>query len=293
MNTGPPAYPITACTNEFAHTTGQSGTTGEAVESSYDNSTGQLGISEGTTDSSHDAAPSSTRLAADPSYNTSSTQSEPRTGGTLGDANSPSYGGSENREQQSDIPSLSNTRFAQQSVTGVPSTDTQSTSGPPTSANQSNVETRGQVRGPVGGIGAVETSVGADPLSGAKPEEKFQGADRPAEEPSGEQVTAIRNEKEKHENIQVGNDPTGDDTGEGSTENKDLNDHSGEPLGTVDHGAPGQGKALGGVSEGYSKEKGTGELWVKSTGVAAHGGDFDAAKPGAGKEAGRKCFGYI
>lgn len=32
---------------------------------------------------------------------------------------------------------------------------------------------------------------------------------------------------------------------------------------------------------------GTGEQWVKSTGLAAEGGDFDATKPGAGKEATR------
>ncbi|KAG6005499.1 hypothetical protein E4U21_007893 [Claviceps maximensis] len=36
-----------------------------------------------------------------------------------------------------------------------------------------------------------------------------------------------------------------------------------------------------------SKEKGTGEKYVKTTGVAADGGDFDAIKPGAGKEADR------
>lgn len=35
-------------------------------------------------------------------------------------------------------------------------------------------------------------------------------------------------------------------------------------------------------------ETGTGQQHVKSTGVAADGGDFDATKPGAGKEAERK-----
>lgn len=38
----------------------------------------------------------------------------------------------------------------------------------------------------------------------------------------------------------------------------------------------------------HGKTEGTGEQWVKSTGVAAEGGDFDATKPGAGKEANRK-----
>ena len=37
-----------------------------------------------------------------------------------------------------------------------------------------------------------------------------------------------------------------------------------------------------------SKEPGTGTQYVKSSGLAAEGGDFDATKPGAGKEADRK-----
>ena len=37
-----------------------------------------------------------------------------------------------------------------------------------------------------------------------------------------------------------------------------------------------------------SKGEGTGEQYVKSTGLAADGGDFDATKPGAGREADRK-----
>lgn len=39
-----------------------------------------------------------------------------------------------------------------------------------------------------------------------------------------------------------------------------------------------------------SKGEGTGEQYVKSSGLAADGGDFDATKPGAGREADRKCF---
>jgi hypothetical protein len=35
-------------------------------------------------------------------------------------------------------------------------------------------------------------------------------------------------------------------------------------------------------------EKGTGELYVKSSGLKADGGDFDASKPGAGWEADSK-----
>jgi hypothetical protein len=41
---------------------------------------------------------------------------------------------------------------------------------------------------------------------------------------------------------------------------------------------------------GPSKGEGTGEKWVKSTGLAAEGGTFDAAAPGAGREADREFF---
>lgn len=41
---------------------------------------------------------------------------------------------------------------------------------------------------------------------------------------------------------------------------------------------------------GKSKGEGTGELYVKSSGLVADGGDFDATKPGAGKEADRKSI---
>ncbi|WDK15746.1 hypothetical protein CGRA01v4_07027 [Colletotrichum graminicola] len=39
-----------------------------------------------------------------------------------------------------------------------------------------------------------------------------------------------------------------------------------------------------------SHGEGTGEKYVKSSGLAVDGGDFDATKPGAGREADRKCF---
>ena len=44
--------------------------------------------------------------------------------------------------------------------------------------------------------------------------------------------------------------------------------------------------------DGVQKEshgEGTGDLYVKSSGLKADGGDFDAAAPGAGREADRKC----
>lgn len=36
------------------------------------------------------------------------------------------------------------------------------------------------------------------------------------------------------------------------------------------------------------ESQGTGEQYVKTTGLAADGGNFDATKPGAGREADRK-----
>lgn len=40
---------------------------------------------------------------------------------------------------------------------------------------------------------------------------------------------------------------------------------------------------------GSSEAKGTGEQYVKTSGLKADGGDFDATKPGAGREADREC----
>jgi len=46
-----------------------------------------------------------------------------------------------------------------------------------------------------------------------------------------------------------------------------------------------EGKRL--PSTGVGMNKGTGEKYVKSTGLVAEGGDFDASRPGAGREADR------
>lgn len=139
-------------------------------------------------------------------------------------------------------------------VTGIHNNDPKMTQEFPSSSNEPSAAPGGQSRAPAGGFGVAEPSVGADPSSGQKPMQKQQGADRPVEEPSGENEQAIREKKEATEKA------------------AEKKDRSGQPLG----GQENQG------------EKGTGEKWVKSTGFAADGGDFDAAKPGAGKEADRK-----
>ena len=161
-------------------------------------------------------------------------------------------------------------------------------------ADSSSVDPRGQSKGPTSGFGAAEPSVSADPTSAQKPTPKHQGADRPTEEPTGQQAGAVKGEKETTEKQQAGEDTSSGSQAQSKQPKKDPNDHSGEPLGTVDHSGgsddkhPGQ---AGGAPHGDDKEnKGTGEQWVKTSGMAADGGDFDATKPGAGKEAERKSI---
>lgn len=108
-------------------------------------------------------------------------------------------------------------------------------------------------RGVVGGTGAVDSSVGSDPSSGQKFDQKQQGADRPNVAPTGDDEEAVKSSKAKAER---------------AAENQ----------------------LTGGGPKDKSTGEGTGEKWVKTTGMAAEGGDFDASKPGAGREADRKSY---
>ncbi|KAF2817713.1 uncharacterized protein BDZ99DRAFT_457448 [Mytilinidion resinicola] len=129
---------------------------------------------------------------------------------------------------------------------------------------------------------------GAPPESGAAPTQKQQGAANPTDEP------------EKGESKSKSTMNVDDIDGEEALKKKDPNDHSGEPMHM--HGGDGgseekkktkleerrESKAgQEGGQELGKEEHGTGEQWVKSTGLAAEGGDFDATKPGAGREADR------
>jgi len=70
----------------------------------------------------------------------------------------------------------------------------------------------------------------------------------------------------------------------------DPNDHSGEPLQVHEEGEQKKGRSESVSQEGgnpHGKTLGTGEQYVKSSGLEADGGDFDATNPGAGKEANR------
>lgn len=125
------------------------------------------------------------------------------------------------------------------------------------------------------------TNPGAAPDSGAAPKIKQQGADKPSAEPSGDETSAIKEKKDNAEDI---------------LKNRDPNDHSGEPMrmhdgpekvpSTQEERRTSKAGMPGGQEHG-KEPKGTGEQWVKSTGTAADGGDFDATKPGAGREADR------
>lgn len=143
----------------------------------------------------------------------------------------------------------------------------------PSSANDTSLPGGGQSRRPAGGIGVVEPSVSADPSSGQQPEENRQGADRPQEAPSDGGLQAVREKKEATDRVVEGKEPGGSSMVGG-----------GEETVKTQPGGPHTG---GGKMGSEPTEKGTGQKWVKSTGMAAHGGDFDASKPGAGREADR------
>lgn len=164
-----------------------------------------------------------------------------------------------------------------------------------------------------GGFGTVEPSVGADPQSAQKPEQKQQGGDRPLAEPSDEQTEAIKNKTQQAQQGQSGENQgqikrvmTDEERENAQSPDdfpKDPDDHSGEPLkmhdGSAEKGrgqpqeAAGRDRSASVGQEGggeHGASKGTGEKVVKATGFAAEGGDFDAAAPGAGKEATREYF---
>ncbi|KFY77116.1 hypothetical protein V498_09410, partial [Pseudogymnoascus sp. VKM F-4517 (FW-2822)] len=83
---------------------------------------------------------------------------------------------------------------------------------------------------------------------------------------------------------------------------RDVGEASGAGAGAATGGSAGEGEPLGrrasltghlpGAPGGEglrrtSGAEGTGEQWVKSSGMKADGGDFDASAPGAGREADR------
>lgn len=117
-------------------------------------------------------------------------------------------------------------------------------------------------------LGESESQVIPDPSSEQQSAQKQQGADRPLEEPVGEQADALAKDKVHAERAQA----------RGS-----VASHS--PLIS---GLPSDGKSSSPAEIEEDNSSGTGEKYIKSTGLAAQGGNFDAAAPGAGKEADRE-----
>ncbi|RQM06327.1 hypothetical protein DH86_00001127 [Scytalidium sp. 3C] len=140
-------------------------------------------------------------------------------------------------------------------------------------------------RGNDSAAGTTDSVVG-DPSSGNQPKQKQQGADRPAEAPTGEQNDAVKSKKQDAEDAQ-----NIDSSGPGPRPLEEVAKENGGDAAKVG----GAGGAAGGNAGGESDDKpqseshgeGTGEKYVKSSGVKADGGDFDAANAGAGREADR------
>lgn len=134
---------------------------------------------------------------------------------------------------------------------------------------------------PMGGdvVPSESSHPGAAPTSGAPPEHKQQGADKPSAAPEGDEAGAVKSSKDNAEEALLGK--------------RDPNDHSGEPMrmhGGGDIPATQEERreskvGMPGGQEHGKESKGTGEQWIKSSGLHADGGDFDATKPGAGREA--------
>jgi len=134
-----------------------------------------------------------------------------------------------------------------------------------------------------------------DPKSGTTDQPKQQGADKPAEIPKDDKGKPAmpHTDSQREALVMKGEFP------------HDPSDHSGEPLkmhGGADKKEETEEKkddpredgkkdrSASVAQEGgdpHGEKKGTGEKYVKATGLEADGGDFDATNPGAGAEATR------
>ena len=255
-------------TSGFGSTSSQTGITGKPISSSNDATSSSIGDTTSSTTKNTTSDYSSSGLTNRPGTTGNTTSSS--TGlPPAGSNTATSSGNLPIRGEDMNAPGAAQASGGHirpehdQDKTGV--TSVHSTSAVPNTATGSSANA--STAGGVGTTGGVEPSVGAAPESGSAPSQKQQGADRPGQEPNAEQTSAIKDKKDMAEKAQGGDDK------------------SGAPLGTIDHG---EGSKKEDEDEGSSKEKGTGEIWIKSTGMAAEGGDFDAERAGAGKEADRE-----
>ncbi|KAK6536533.1 hypothetical protein TWF281_000761 [Arthrobotrys megalospora] len=108
-----------------------------------------------------------------------------------------------------------------------------------------------------GGSAGAQPSVNAKPTSDQQDTPHNQGGDKPTAEPSSSSSS----------------------TGSGNSGTSGA--------GSMGGGAAGPGGMKLPESDNQSKGEGTGTKYEKSTGLAAEGGDFDATRPGAAREAAR------
>lgn len=115
---------------------------------------------------------------------------------------------------------------------------------------------------------------------------KHQGANDPLDQPGHRDTHAIRDTKNEAERrLDPSTDAPGSHGPESTSGRVGQDPHSVRQGSLTGHlpGAPG-GQGLQKTSTG----EGTGKEYAKSTGLQAEGGDFDASRPGAGKEADSK-----
>jgi len=136
----------------------------------------------------------------------------------------------------------------------------------PTSSNDTSAS------GPTPSVGAAPIGDKQTPLTGSH---STHGAGELRNTQNTEETKAIRDTKDAAEDVQSKDTNA---KGSGSTDLSDLGG-KGTPGGMPDSIKKGL--------EAKSTGEGTGEQWVKSSGVKSEGGDFDATKPGAGREADR------
>ncbi|KAH6680607.1 hypothetical protein B0J14DRAFT_269491 [Halenospora varia] len=157
------------------------------------------------------------------------------------------------------------------SKTGVTSIHSNSVASATGSAKPSSSnDTSG--KGPTPSVGAAPTT---SSTTSTKEGLEHQGASAPHDTPSSSEHQKIKETKAETETAAVEDTKKHEPLGEKSTS-------SGGSGGSGIPGVPG--------SEGLQKGshgEGTGEKYVKSSGMTADGGDFDASQPGAGREADR------
>lgn len=169
------------------------------------------------------------------------------------------------------------------STTNMNPATTETTKAPSSGLADTSAENR------TGPSEATSSDNAGDPSSSSTVPQKQQGADRPNEEPSSSDSPKIPHTDAEREKLME----------TGGEFPRDPNDHSGEPLKMHDdvekHGddetSEKKDRSQSVSQEGgnpHGKSMGTGEQYVKSSGMPADGGDFDASNPGAGQEATRK-----